>query len=69
MGFMMPKPPALPAPPPPPPTAPDFSASMAQRQQQMKTGNSMGGTFLTAGQKVGAAMSSGTSAGKSLLGN
>lgn len=60
---MMPKVPKPPAPPPPPPTAPDFSAAMANRKSIADMSGALGGTFLTAGQKLGT-----TNKGKSLLG-
>lgn len=63
MGFMMPKMPKAPDPPPPPPSAPDFSAAMANRQRNSALSATMGGTFLTAGQKLGT-----SSSGKSFLG-
>jgi hypothetical protein len=62
MGFMMPKP-KMPAAPPPPPVAPDFSAQMANRSANRSSLAALGGTFLTAGQKLGA-----TGNGKTLLG-
>lgn len=62
MGFLMPKP-QLPSAPPPPPTAPDFSASLLNRSRNANIAGALGGTFLTAGQKLGS-----TNSGRSILG-
>lgn len=63
MGFMAPKVPKPLPPPPPPPSAPDYSAAMAARRQNVGQRSALGGTFLTAGMSLG-----GAKRGKSYLG-